>query len=321
MKDSELLDVLIEDIKTSFDLNCTCEHMVTGGWKNRKWKLKCNNRYLLLKELSEERYNEHKIIEIIKSLKVQQISNEKFGVAPNIITNNRGLIQYTNNLRYLIMDYSEGEHKDYETISSENLFKLGRAIAQLHSVDVSEIYALGEKEEDHLLILKEHVSKMDAEKTLHSRELIDAIEKVKSIMSEIDEDIFNKMKIGFTHSDFSKDNILFAKDGVRILDFDRGRINYQLQDIGRAIMSFAYNRNGIDLIKVKNFEQGYNSVQSLNKEDIINSLRLIWVIEVAWWFNMFVFCQSQTTKILEFKDQILYLTEHYNTLNDIFKHY
>lgn len=314
-----LIDDLICDLSDRFNMTSSFVDEVNGGWKNRKWKVSTGKKNLLIKELSKERYNDTKLLEVKKSLNVQQKSHVKFGVAPSLLFLNDRCVFNCAGINYLVMEYHEGEHRDNSSINKSELFTLGRALAQVHSLEIDGIYNSDETQENHFEILIEYIHTIDINAISQNVILRDAINKVKSNILKVDSGFLKEMRIGYTHSDFAKDNILFTEKGVKILDFDRGRINYQLQDVGRAIMSFAFSGQKLEISKIQEFMSGYNTISGLDKVDMINSLKLIWTIEVVWWFNSDSFDGNASIKVSEFKREIMYLNDNLCDLEQLLR--
>lgn len=310
-----LIDSLIEDIESNYNIECSLQREVHGGWKNKKWKAHSGLGDILIKELSSERYDISKLEKVKKALIIQSKIYEDVKIVPGIFKAQNRIIQEKDGFRYVVMEYIDGEHKNSFSINNEELFLLGKAIAHIHAVDTGDVYGDSPTIEDHFGNLHEYLESIDGYKTQNNDRFRKIIDRVKKIVKTIPRDFFANLKTGFTHSDFTKDNILFTDKNVKILDFDRGRIAYQLQDVGRAIMSFAYDGISINKDKVKCFIEGYNTIGTIKKDEVYKSLELIWIIEVTWWIREEFFDEDVKEKIKDFREEIIWITDNGKNLD------
>ena len=212
--------------------NILCEHKrdIEGGFINRKWQVDIHQNLCIIKELSKKRYSIKRFKEVKKSLVVQSRFSEKYNSAPKLYVFNDDIIQYIDDDRYILMDYVDGEHKDVYSINESELYDLGRALANLHSMVVDDIYDF--TFEDYYETFENHMTTVNHKS--QNMNYLEVVRKIEAVKDQVSPDFLKALKVGFTHSDFSKDNIIFLKNKAQILDFDRGRIGYQLQDVGRG---------------------------------------------------------------------------------------
>lgn len=307
---------IIDDAKRKLNIEFSVQDEIVGGWKNRKWKVNCLNGDYCIKELSKERYSASRLIEVKKALMIQKELSDV--IVPRILTFNNSTVLDSGDSNYMIMEYVQGKHKDVMTVSDLELFNLGKALAQIHLSNISDIYNGSSIIEDHYEKLHEFVEGIDSE-SINNDEFREISKEVERIADAIHPNFFDDMKVGFTHSDFSKDNIMFAEENVKVLDFDRGRIGYQLQDVGRAIMTFTFDGTSIEKDKLNHIVNGYNKISSITFEETIKSLRLLWIIEVAWWIHQRNFEEDIVEKLREFRDELVWLTNNFDNLEEIIK--
>lgn len=297
--------------------NILCEHKrdIEGGFINRKWQVDIHQNPCIIKELSRKRYSIKRFKEVKKSLVVQSRFSEKYNSAPKLYVFNDDIIQYIDDDRYILMDYVDGEHKDVYSINESELYDLGRALANLHSMVVDDIYDF--TFEDYYETFENHMTTVNHKS--QDMNYLEVVRKIEAVKDQVSPDFLKALKVGFTHSDFSKDNIIFLKNKAQILDFDRGRIGYQLQDVGRAVISYAFDGETIDLMKLEQFISGYASVRTIARDDVVKALTLVWFIEVAWWVRENYFEDQVKNKIKEFRDEITWLTDNILNLDRLLK--
>lgn len=313
MVDKLIIRNIEKDINKKYHIESEFIKEIIGGWKNRKWKASSDVGNIVIKELSSKRYSKSRIEEVEKALKIQsKISND---IAPNILEVKGNVIQKYGDFNYMVMEHVNGSHKNIDTINYDDLFNLGVAIGEVHNVDYCKVYSDDLVVNDHYSCLFEHVEKIEMN-NIKNNEFSMVFKEIEEIIKSISRDFFGNMKVGFTHSDCSKDNILFAEDSVKIIDFDRGRVGYQLQDIGRIIMTLMFNGESIDRDKLDKFIYGYNQVNELSYEDVIKSLKLVWIVESPWWMEENLFNKDIKDKLVEFREQLIWLTYNYDDLSD-----
>lgn len=309
MEKSEILKIVCQDIEEKFGIRHQSTEEMTGGWMNLKWRLNKENSKVI-KVISKERYGfDPKRIEFIKqALLYQDTVQKKSGVTPKVYSHKGHVLQETNQIHYLLMDYYEGVEKNFDTITSSEMTRLGEVCAKLHTtIEGMDQSALAT---DHLNHLEQYIQSIDR-KEWQDPQLFD---RVVSIFQKTEWSLLASLPIGITHSDFSGDNMLFSKDGLAILDFDRCRISFQHQDIGRSIMSFAFDGKRLIKKRIDDFMKGYGLVRPIYYEDIQKALQLTWVIEVTWWLNPQMLNRQYTLKIERFKDELKWLTENWDAL-------
>lgn len=297
---------------------CTIKEAISGGWINLKWRADYGRNDIIIKELASERYSENRIKNIVKSLDVQNKLSKLYGIAPCFFLLDDKLVNCVNGNHFTMMAYVEGEHLNIDSINDDQLFNLGHALGQLHNFSSNNDCFTGIVD-DHIDNFDRHLEKLDQEKQLEDHSLTPLVLKAHEIRKSVDKSFFKDCKVGFTHADFSKDNILFSGSQVKILDFDRGKIDYQLQDIGRGIMTFAFDGKSINLKKLKSFIKGYQSISCLSTSDVYKALRLTWLIEVPYWFHYVDYEKKVKDKLREFRDEITWLTHHWQGLEMVLK--
>jgi aminoglycoside phosphotransferase (APT) family kinase protein len=309
------VDYLVEDIEKNYAIQCSNLQDITGGWINRKWRAHSCCGDIVIKELSTQRNSPERLIEVEKALKMQSEIHKRHKIVPRLFAVDQKIIQRKNNFNYIIMEYVDGVHLNAETISDHELNQLGAALAQIHTVPVIEEYTNNSVVEDHFGNLMDYFKKTNLNQVIHNSNFSEIICLCNLIRETINLEFFTDLEIGFTHSDFAEDNILFNQKGVSVLDFDRARIAYPLQDVGRAIMSFTFDGSSISPSKLEQLIKGYNSIKAIESKDVCKALRLIWIIEVTWWFYENHFGEDTVKKVKEFRDEIVWITKNWEKLD------
>jgi homoserine kinase type II len=102
-----------------------------------------------------------------------------------------------------------------------------------------------------------------------------------------------------------------------IIDFDRNKYSYIWHDVGRAILSLALKDQKMDMDIINAFVEGYSRHGALALSDMADILRLTWCMEVPWWIQP-EFFEENHAKVVRFKDEMLWLTEHWFDLDNLF---
>ncbi|MHB1154564.1 MAG: phosphotransferase [Eubacteriales bacterium] len=316
-------DNIIDDLKDSYGIICNEITPVMGGWLNQKWKVSADKCDLLVKKFSCKRYNSDKL-KLVESALQRQIILEKNGVPCPFIRQcgERAVRLLDSETAYMVMDFRSGKVESPDTITENQMRSLGSACGLMHkmfsklplfSVDgfpISNNQAI-----DSLWVnFHTHMQASSATTPIEYRKAVLAQEP---ILKQLKNDFFDKLPKGIAHEDFAYDNILFDVDCVSsIIDFDRNRYGYIWHDIGRAILSFALKDNRINIRKIFAFLEGYSQHLVLTLPNIADALRLTWCIEVTWWIQSEFFRENRK-KVVRFKDEILWLTEHWFELDSL----
>lgn len=127
--------------------------------------------------------------------------------------------------------------------------------------------------------------------------------------------LFDRLPVGFTHEDFTPDNVLFDEKGVAsVIDFDRNGYGYPYHDIGRAVLSFSLDLDKLDTSKIQAFIDGYSKHLPLTWGNVADALRVTWGIEFPWWIAPYFFTDRFTGKAVRYRQEIQWLTENWNEI-------
>lgn len=316
-------DTIIADLRDTYGLACTQITPVAGGWLNRKWKVTAGERELLVKQFSNERCGREKL-EFIESALQRQIILEKHGVPCPFIwqCGGRAIRLLDHETAYMVMDFRPGWAEGPGTVTLPQMRSLGSACGLMHKVfsqlpaEGVEGYPIHGQQVMDSLWANFHARRQECS-TCGPVEYRMAVLAQEPILKQLSTGFFDRLPKGIAHEDFSPDNILFGADYVSaILDFDRNRYSFLWHDIGRAMLSLALKDNRMDLQRISAFVEGYSQYITLTLPDVADALRLAWCIEAPWWIRPERF-RENTEKVVRFKDEMLWLTEHWFELDSL----
>ena len=215
---------------------------------------------------------------------------------------------------YMVMEFCEGHTESPDTVTAEQMYDLGRTCGKMHrsfrkfSPDGVKGYPISAERLPEELRENFRARRADASPSAEYHAAVAAQEK---ILASLDPAFFGRLPKGIAHEDFSPDNILFDLHGVTaVLDFDRCSYGFRYHDIGRALMSLAWNHRTFDPEKIRAFTDGYAAYLPLSVSEIPDILRITWCIEVPWWIRPEFFADC-SPKVARFRDEILFLTENW----------
>lgn len=296
---------ILFDLQKSYGLMCRGFSRINGGFLNELWRMQTNSGEVLVKVFSPKRFSEKKLADIERALLMQQKLHAAGVRCPRVYT--PVLRQLDAQTVYAVMDYCAGHNKTPETISLPQMQSLGAEIARMHAA-FDQLPYVGEKGYP--------VDCAALSKCLSSHMEAYGDDTLRRIAATWTAEVISCQKMALRHEDMTQDNVLFDDAGVTaIIDFDRASYHFALHDIGRAILSFARTDTGLKPESVRAFLTGYNAVMPLKLTDIIQALRITWLSEAAWWIGPQA--EYLTGKALRFREDLLWLTENYFTLEEI----
>lgn len=315
LNEADIFNIITRNIEEVFKIKIISYREISGGWLNLKWHITTDKGDFLIKQFSNQRYTSEKISMVERALQRQMILNYKDVKCPFIYTHNNRIIQTPKpNIWYMLMEFCNGHLESPDTINNKQMCRLGEMCGLMHKhfSDMSIENELFDFKNYPKVLHQNYVLRLNEAEKLNLLQYTRYVKKQKLIIESIDDKFFVDIPKGFTHSDFAVDNLLFNVDGdIIILDFDRNRYSYQWQDIGRAIMSFAYNNRCINKSLVTGFVNGYNSILPLTILDSIKALRFLWAIEVTWWIRSSVFIKYESLKVKRFAEELMWLTDNW----------
>ncbi|MCL2775373.1 MAG: phosphotransferase [Oscillospiraceae bacterium] len=312
---------IIDDLKESYGLTCYQITPVTGGWLNLKWKVSTDKGEILVKQYSNIRYNIDKLKRVEAALQ-REIILEKNGIPCPFIWRHDGLAirLLDDKTAYMVMDFCPGKTENPDTITITQMHSLGLVCAVMHmAFSQLPVFSVEGFPIDNRQITDSlwanYYARMQECSSDFPIEFKKAVLAQEPILRCLNAGFFDKFPKGIAHEDFNSDNILFDIDGVSaIIDFDRNYYSYIWHDIGRTILSFALKDNKLNIEKIHAFVDGYSQHLPLTLPNIADALRLSWCIETPWWIQPEFFTENRE-RVVRFKDEMLWLTEHWFELD------
>lgn len=317
----------LEELEKKYNIQIKNIISVEAGWINEKYILETENgKKYFLKELSLEKFPSTYYPILCKKVFIQ---NELYNMGvcvPKVYKNNKGelISRLSNKKNYFLQHFIESN--DFKNELSEYcIYDLGVKLSYLHNclslLDCTEL------ENDffkykNVRLLKNELN--DRINQINSKSSIDYIREV-SLHEKIIEDIetskiLEKQKLQLIHGDFTPDNIIFDNNGVlSILDYELMRINTRLQDIGRIILSVCFENGKVDGRKLQSFINGYNNNLKLTYDDIINSLKIVWINEVNIWIKDRYFLNYNPPKVQKFIEEMMWISKNWFNIEGIIK--
>ncbi|QOR35487.1 phosphotransferase [Clostridium sp. 'deep sea'] len=314
-----MIDVeIFKDLNDKFDLAVYKVQELTGGYLNKKYNLLTNKGSFLLKVYSNKRYNKNKIL-FVESGLYRQHELHKLGIkCPKLHVYNT-IIQHVKSYNYVLMDFIKGTHKDYESITEQELYDLGELTGLMHHY-FKRFPKAGEKFDifANFQRLKEAnkalLGELDNRKVNEQYRTI--VYQQHEIINNITPNFLAKVPIGFSHADYASDNVIFNKRKVSaIIDFDRCRYTSKWQDIGRALLSYTLKDKHLNNTFISSFINGYNKHNCLSFQDALNSLRYTFIHESDWWIKEQNFNTKPNDKVSRFVYEMQFLADNFFNLS------
>ena len=305
------MDTIIQnDLSIAYGINVLSAEPVDGGWLNKKWKSVTDGGTFLVKQFSRDRFGDRQLGYIADALVRQRFAGESGIPCPTVLLTADGqpLRYLDDGTVYMVMTFCEGHIETPQTVTDEQMHDLGYTLGCLHRC-FSTLPADGVKG------YPIDCTKMLDDLRAYCR-TIPSDQRFTEIASALSPEWLEYLPKGIAHEDFSPDNLLFHADRVSaVLDFDRSCYSFLGHDIGRALMSLAWDGGVLRRDNVRAFAEEYSAAHiRLSSGDLADALRLTWCIETPWWIRP-EFSGEYTPKIARFRDEVLWLTENWDKLD------
>lgn len=316
---------LIKEIFNNYDIALLNIVPLNGGWLNEKYLIETidGNKYVL-KELSLKKFSEKHLKYLIDTVKLQNYLSLKKVSVPRIILNKNDecVSKFSDGKVFFIQDYIDGYSKEFNELNVDEIYSIGKSLALLHNelkqIDISKFKSefLKYKSIDTLkLELEIKKKQIDA---FSSEIFIQQINSSEKILNDIEKSKFlEEQEIQVIHGDFTPDNIIFENNNVKsIIDLEYARVNCKLQDIGRVILSTSLYKNEINFEKLENFIKGYSTISKIENDQIVNSIKMVWINEFDIWMQDRYFKKYNPPKVDKFINEIIWISENWFELED-----
>ncbi len=296
---------ILQDMKEGYGLNVRSFSRVNGGFKNELWRAETDAEPVLVKVFSAERFDEKKLNDIEAAMRMQAVLHQMGVRCSKVYAHAQGFLRRSDaHAAYMVMDFCEGHNETAATVNLRQMKSLGRQCAIMHR----EFDSL-----PHECVKGYPVDCAATAENLHAHMARWGNERMQSIAASWTAEAIAAQKTALRHEDMTADNVLFDDTGVTaIIDFDRARWGFALHDIGRVILDFALEEDGLMAENLIAFASGYREILPLSCEDIVQSLRITWLCEAAWWTGPQA--DNLTGKAKHFREEILWLGDNYFAL-------
>ncbi|MBQ7299218.1 MAG: phosphotransferase [Clostridia bacterium] len=316
---THLPQAILSDLSSAFGIIPKTVTAVPGGYLNEKWRVDTDDASYLLKRFSPARYAPAKLDSIEQALKRQEFLYEQGVSCPRVFDCDGTVLRRLSteqgeSFAYMLMSFEDGITAAPDTVTAAQMQSLGEQCARMHNAlrtfDVKDDAHYPLHSTDAVRRLTDHRARLTAFPDYHLPPGTDAI------LSTFNEAFFDAQAKQLCHEDFSADNLLFAGDRAVILDFDRGQYSYPMHDVGRALLSLAYDGTELRIPLVRAFADGYRRHGTLTDRDIISALRLTLACEFSWW--MHPDCEtSASPKVLRFIAEMHFLIHNWDAIPSI----
>lgn len=318
-----MLSRILADLKHSYGIICHETTPVTGGWLNRKWKASTEKDAVLIKQFSRERFSPDKLLLIEAALQRQALVQREGVPCPAVRQyESRAIRLLDDGTAYMVMGFVNGKTAGPGELSHRQMNSLGSACGLMHRafsrLPVRTVLGYPLDSTAFLAALwtnyHERMRELTPDMPGAYRE---ALSLQEPILKQLSVTFLDKLPRGIAHEDFTSDNLLFLQDSLSaIIDFDRNQYGFLWHDIARALLSFALHEGKLDCRKVLAFLEGYSQYRNLTLADAADALRIAWCIETPWWIQPSFF-SLERGKAIRFRDEILWLTEHFFELDGL----
>lgn len=317
---------VLSDLQDAFGITPLRVTAVSGGYLNKKWKLETADNTYLLKLFSPARYTSAKLDRIETALQYQRMLYNE-GISCPRIYDCDGVIlrrvptfvpplpmELDNHMTYMLMSYEAGAMPTPQTITEAQMTALGEQTALMHRA----LSAIDARDDAHYPLDSATLVMRNAEHLSSIREnpTVPLPPQLDDILSTLDASFYDRQHRQFCHEDLSSDNLLFCEDRPILLDFDRCQYSFPLHDVGRVLLSLAFDGKPLRIPLIKAFADGYRRHNALTDADLANAFRITFACEFTWWIRPdYLLCTEP--KIHRFVRELRYLMQIWDTLPSI----
>ncbi len=309
---------ILADVQESYGIRIQDSILIDGGWQNKLWNASDGRHNYLVKRFSESRFSHQKLMKIEAALQ-RQIRLEAFGPPiPHIYLCGQRAIRFLDSgAAYMVMDFSPGKNETCQSITLTQMKSLGDVCARIHKGFSQLPVSTEDAPPDILGLLEKHLAEQRRDFSSDAPEEFQRTLFVgENIFKQLPSGFFDRLPMGFSHEDFTPDNVLFDEKGVTaVIDFDRNCFSYPWHDIGRVVLSFALDLERFDIAKIQSFIDGYSEHLPLTWGNVADALRAAWCIEFPWWVGPYFFTDRFTGKAVRYRREIQWLTENWEEVN------
>jgi homoserine kinase type II len=318
---NQVLEEIVGDIQEKLGRRVTEANRIHKGWLNVKWRLTTDQGPVFVKFYHPDRYKLHlpeKRKKIEMTLNLQQRLYASGLSCPEVYASSQGVfLQETPaGHHYAIMDWLEGNVPVPGSMSHTHMYDLGKTTGHMHQLLQDVPLAKQAWKPDQTSCLKELHANLEEATQSNNLPLIALLEKAMKNVQALDFEVFSECLVGWLHWDLWADNLLLCADGIAtIVDFDRMDVAYPAIDIARAVLSGAWERDGIRVDRVHAFLQGYREHAVAPRGILLRAVQMLYLIESIWWLRTEIY--EETGVPARFLQEMEWLTEQWYRLPDL----
>lgn len=232
------------------------------GIANNNYRVIGRDFDIALKVYSHGQSDENKIQ---KELEVLKLFRQKGIKVPELVLGkNNQVLQSFNGFNVVASNFIYGEVFDQLAFTKERMFEVGKIVALVEEtskqIDISSFECMNFQEEfDYVSknleteILKRNY---DFDLSIYNANL----EFMKGVIAKLDKSTRKQ----FLHKDIWPWNLIEAKDGVYLLDFNDWSIGDPIVELGNALLEFTmFKSDRFDMDIAENIINGYKSIKAL----------------------------------------------------------
>ncbi|WP_309120245.1 phosphotransferase [Paenibacillus sp.] len=294
------------------------------GWLNAKWKAETSEGPLFVKVYHPDRYRLHERPErrraIETTLRLQRGLHEAGAACPAVYAHEgRLLLETPSGLLFAVHDWTDGATVRAGCMSEAQMYELGLATGRMHEW----LRSAAPLEQpvwtpDKLAYLTSWESNRENASAAGDEAVLEWLSRSRSVVERLDFRSFDEAPIGWLHWDLWTDNLLYRGPKLAgIVDFDRMTFAYPEIDAARAVLSGALSDGRMRTDAVRAFLDGYRERTAAPRGMLPRAMRMIYLIESAWWYRTEIRVQSELRQLLgRFIEEMHWIEAHWETLSD-----
>ncbi|WP_433750674.1 phosphotransferase [Falsibacillus pallidus] len=321
MTEDAILSDLLQACERYFRLKVLDASPIKIGYLNLKWKLTTDSGAYLLKQYNQKRLQLYDQKALLEAFQLQMKLYDSGLPCPKLHSyEGRYFLTSKKSELFLLMDYCDGEIVPPGKTNEAQMFELGKTAGFMHhllneqGLRKTPQFIMPDKDDR----LKHWRTLQHTAETARNDQQNAIFKKLHSVTSSIDWNEFVLGETGWSHRDLWMDNLLFDdKKLCAILDFDRMKYDYPQLDAARAVISGALDNGRLDVKRVRAFMEGYNIHCPMDEKKMVQSLKLLWLMESTWWITEDM--ADHKGPPIRFAEEMLWLTDNFFQLEDVFK--
>ena len=221
----------IEKLILKFNLGSKIEKIeqIYGGLSNRMYKVKTDKNTYAIKKLNKTLMKSKDEFErIIFAEKVSKVAEENGILVERALEFNKKIIHEMDYDYFMIFNWNNGKHLNAEDINEEICIKIGKLLASIHNLELSNLEKQKDVMSEFRTIDWEYYIKIAKKQ---NKKYSEQLEKNKGLLYELNKKInealeYAKNNLIISHRDLIKRNILWNDNIPTVIDWESsGYIN------------------------------------------------------------------------------------------------